>query len=163
MIHHFFAYIARLRYIRRWGLMRSSMSENDAEHSLQVAMLAHGMALIGKNRYGRDCNPEHIVTLAVYHDASEVITGDMPTPVKYHSLELRGAYKDVEKMANDRLLAICRRIYAPVSRRTCARGTTMTTKSSRRRIRSARTSSAWKSGARAITSSTRRARRFAVS
>ena len=70
MIHHFFAYIARLRYIRRWGLMRSSMSENDAEHSLQVAMLAHGMALIGKNRYGRDCNPEHIVTLAVqrgYH------------------------------------------------------------------------------------------------
>ena len=62
MIHHFFAYIARLRYIRRWGLMRSSMSENDAEHSLQVAMLAHGMALIGKNRYGRDCNPEHIVT-----------------------------------------------------------------------------------------------------
>lgn len=75
MIHHFFAYIARLRYIRRWGLMRSSMSENDAEHSLQVAMLAHGMALIGKNRYGRDCNPEHIVTLAVYHDASEVITG----------------------------------------------------------------------------------------
>ena len=109
MIHHFFAYIARLRYIRRWGLMRSSMSENDAEHSLQVAMLAHGMALIGKNRYGRDCNPEHIVTLAVYHDASEVITGDMPTPVKYHS------------------------------------------------------SSAWKSGARAITSSTRRARRFAVS
>ena len=57
MIHHFFAYIARLRYIRRWGLMRSSMSENDAEHSLQVAMLAHGMALTGKNRYGRDCNP----------------------------------------------------------------------------------------------------------
>ena len=106
MIHHFFAYIARLRYIRRWGLMRSSMSENDAEHSLQVAMLAHGMALIGKNRYGRDCNPEHIVTLAVYHDASEVITGDMPTPVKYQSLELRGAYKDVEKMANDRLLAM---------------------------------------------------------
>lgn len=117
MIHHFFAYIARLRYIRRWGLMRSSMSENDAEHSLQVAMLAHGMALIGKNRYGRDCNPEHIVTLAVYHDASEVITGDMPTPVKYHSLELRGAYKDVEKMANDRLLAMLpedlRKCFAP--------------------------------------------------
>ena len=96
MIHHFFAYIARLRYIRRWGLMRSSMSENDAEHSLQVAMLAHGMALIGKNRYGRDCNPEHIVTLAVYHDASEVITGDMPTPVKYSSPGLRDAYKALE-------------------------------------------------------------------
>lgn len=163
MIHHFFAYIARLRYIRRWGLMRSSMSENDAEHSLQVAMLAHGMALIGKNRYGRDCNPEHIVTLAVYHDASEVITGDMPTPVKYHSLELRGAYKDVEKWRTTVCLPCCRRIYAAVSRRTCVKGTTMTTKSSRRRIRSVRTSSAWKSGARAITSSTRRARRFAVS
>ena len=95
MIHHFFAYIARLRYIRRWGLMRSSMSENDAEHSLQVAMLAHGMALIGKNRYGRDCNPEHIVTLAVYHDASEVITGDMPTPIKYYAPEIRDAYKKV--------------------------------------------------------------------
>ncbi len=106
MIHHFFAYLARLRYIRRWGLMRSSMPENDAEHSLQVAMLAHGMALLGQKRYGRVCNPEHIVTLAVYHDASEVITGDMPTPVKYHSLELRGAYKDVEHMANQRLLAM---------------------------------------------------------
>lgn len=122
MIHHFFAYIARLRYIRRWGLMRSSMSENDAEHSLQVAMLAHGMALIGKNRYGRDCNPEHIVTLAVYHDASEVITGDMPTPVKYHSLELRGAYKDVEKWRTTACLPCCRRICASALRRTCARG-----------------------------------------
>ena len=101
MIHHFFAYIARLRYIRRWGLMRSSMSENDAEHSLQVAMLAHGMALIGKNRYGRDCNPEHIVTLAVYHDASEVITGDMPTPVKYSSPGLRDAYKALEAESVD--------------------------------------------------------------
>ena len=96
MIHHFFAYIARLRYIRRWGLMRSSMSVNDVEHPLQVAMLAHGMALIGKNRYGRDCNPEHIVTLAVYHDASEVISGDMPTPVKYKNDALRTAYKAVE-------------------------------------------------------------------
>ena len=101
MIHHFFAYIARLRYIRRWGLMRSSMSVNDAEHSLQVAMLAHGMALIGKNRYGRDCNPEHIVTLAVYHDASEVITGDMPTPVKYSSPGLRDAYKALETESVD--------------------------------------------------------------
>ena len=106
MIHHFFAYIARLRYIRRWGLMRSSMSENDAEHSLQVAMLAHGMALIGKNRYGRDCNPEHIVTLAVYHDASEVITGDMPTPIKYYAPEIRDAYKKVEAVACGRLLAM---------------------------------------------------------
>ena len=104
MNHHFFAYVSRLRYIRRWGLMRSAMPENDAEHSLQVAMIAHAIAVIGRDSYGRDCNPEHILALGAYHDASEVITGDMPTPVKYHSPELRAAYKDVESMANDRLL-----------------------------------------------------------
>ncbi|MBQ8554990.1 MAG: 5'-deoxynucleotidase [Clostridia bacterium] len=105
-MHHFFAYLSRLRYIRRWGLMRSLMPENDAEHSLQVAMIAHAIAVIGRDRYGRDCSPETIVTMAVYHDASEVITGDMPTPVKYHSDELRGAYRDVEAMANQRLLTM---------------------------------------------------------
>lgn len=105
-MHHFFAYVARLRYIRRWGLMRSVMPENDAEHSLQVAMIAHAIAVIGRDSYGRDCEPEHILALGVYHDVSEVITGDMPTPVKYHSQELRGAYKDVERMANERLLTM---------------------------------------------------------
>ena len=105
-MHHFFAYVARLRYIRRWGLMRSVMPENDAEHSLQVAMIAHAIAAIGRDSYGRDCDPEHILALGVYHDVSEVITGDMPTPVKYHTQELRGAYKDVERMANDRLLTM---------------------------------------------------------
>lgn len=106
MKHHFFAYVSRLRYIRRWGLMRSLTPENDAEHSLQVAMIAHAIAILGRDRYGRDVNPEHVLALGVYHDASEVITGDMPTPVKYHSLELRVAYKDVEAMANDRLLSM---------------------------------------------------------
>ena len=105
-MHHFFAYVARLRYIRRWGLMRSVMPENDAEHSLQVAMIAHAIAEIGRNQYGRDCDPEHILALGVYHDVSEVITGDMPTPVKYQTQELRGAYKSVERMANDRLLGM---------------------------------------------------------
>ena len=105
-MHHFFAYLARLRYIRRWGLMRSVMPENDAEHSLQVAMIAHAIAVIGRDTYGRDCDPEHILALGVYHDVSEVITGDMPTPVKYHSQELRGAYRDVERMANERLLTM---------------------------------------------------------
>ncbi|MBQ2952981.1 MAG: 5'-deoxynucleotidase [Clostridia bacterium] len=105
-MHHFFAYVARLRYIRRWGLMRSVMPENDAEHSLQVAMIAHAIAAIGRDSYGRACDPEHILALGVYHDVSEVITGDMPTPVKYHSMELRGAYKDVERMANERLLSM---------------------------------------------------------
>ena len=106
MLYHFFAYVARLRYIRRWGLMRSVVPENDAEHSLQVAMIAHAIAVIGRDSYQRDCDPEHILALGVYHDVSEVITGDMPTPVKYHSQELRGAYKDVERMANDRLLTM---------------------------------------------------------
>ena len=116
-MHHFFAYVARLRYIRRWGLMRSVMPENDAEHSLQVAMIAHAIAMLGRDQYGRDCDPEHILALGVYHDVSEVITGDMPTPVKYHSQELRGAYKSVERMANDRLLTMLpeelRAPYAP--------------------------------------------------
>ena len=106
MKHHFFAYVSRLRYIRRWGLMRSVMPENDAEHSLQVAMIAHAIAIIGRDTYGRDVNPEHVLALGVYHDVSEVITGDMPTPVKYQTDELRKSYKDVERMANERLLSM---------------------------------------------------------
>ena len=117
MKHHFFAYVSRLRYIRRWGLMRSVMPENDAEHSLQVAMIAHALAVIGRDAYGRDVNPEHVLALGVYHDVSEVITGDMPTPVKYQTDELRRSYKDVERMANERLLSMLpdelRPAYAP--------------------------------------------------
>ena len=117
MKHHFFAYVSRLRYIRRWGLMRSVMPENDAEHSLQVAMIAHAIAIMGRDRYGRTVNPEHVLALGVYHDVSEVITGDMPTPVKYQTDELRRSYKDVERMANDRLLSMLpeglRPAYAP--------------------------------------------------
>jgi len=104
--HHFFAYVSRLRYIRRWGLMRSVMPENDAEHSLQVAMIAHAIAIMGRDNYGREVNPEHVLALGVYHDVSEVITGDMPTPVKYQTDELRKSYKDVERMANERLLSM---------------------------------------------------------
>ncbi len=117
MKHHFFAYVSRLRYIRRWGLMRSVMPENDAEHSLQVAMIAHAIAIIGRDRYGRSIDPEHVLALGVYHDVSEVITGDMPTPVKYQTDELRKSYKDVERMANERLLSMLpegmRPAYAP--------------------------------------------------
>ena len=105
-MHHFFAYMARLKHIRRWGLMRSALPENDAEHSLQVAMIAHGLAVIARDRYYKPVEPEHVLALAVYHDATEVITGDMPTPVKYHSDTLRGAYKALEDMAADRLTAM---------------------------------------------------------
>ena len=105
-MHHFFAYLSRLKFIRRWGLMRSTQPENDAEHSLQVAMIAHGIAAIARDRYGRDVNPEHVLALAVYHDATEVITGDMPTPVKYHSPELRASYKQLEGLAARKLLTM---------------------------------------------------------
>ena len=95
--------MARLKLIRRWSLMRNTQVENDAEHSLQVAMMAHGIALIGLRRYGREVNPEHVLALGVYHDASEVLTGDLPTPVKYHDETLRRAYGEVERSAEERL------------------------------------------------------------
>ncbi len=101
---HFFAYLSRLKLIRRWGLMRSTQPENDAEHSLQVGMIAHGLAVLARERYGRPVEPEHVLALAVYHDATEVITGDLPTPVKYHSQTLRTSYAQVEALAARRLV-----------------------------------------------------------
>ena len=102
----FFAYLSRLRLIHRWSLMRNTVPENDAEHSLQVAMIAHAIAIIARDRYGKDVDPEHVLSLAVYHDATEVMTGDLPTPVKYHSDELRGAYHRLEELSADRVLAL---------------------------------------------------------
>ena len=102
----FFAYLSRLRLIRRWSLMRNTVPENDAEHSLQVAMIAHAIAVIARDRYGQQVDPEHVLSLAVYHDATEVMTGDLPTPVKYHNDELRGAYRRLETLSADRLLAL---------------------------------------------------------
>ena len=105
-MYHFFAYLSRLKLIRRWGLMRNTHTENDAEHSLQVAMIAHGIAIMGRDRYAREVDPEHVLALAVYHDATEVLTGDLPTPVKYHSSELRRAYRQLEGLASRRLVAM---------------------------------------------------------
>ena len=102
----FFAYLSRLRLIRRWSLMRNTVPENDAEHSLQVAMIAHAIAVIARDRYGKQVDPEHVLSLAVYHDATEVMTGDLPTPVKYHNDELRGAYHRLEELSAGRLLAL---------------------------------------------------------
>ena len=106
MSYAFFAYLSRLKLIRRWSLMRNTQPENDAEHSLQVAMIAHGIAEIGRARYGRDTDPGRVLALAVYHDATEVMTGDLPTPVKYHNDELRGAYRRLEAVSADRLLSL---------------------------------------------------------
>ena len=100
----FFAMMARMKYIERWALMRNSAKENISEHSLEVAMLAHGLALIGCKRFGRAYSPERIALLGMYHDCTEIITGDMPTPVKYGNDEIKEAYKTMENAAAYRLL-----------------------------------------------------------
>ncbi len=105
MAYHFFAYMNRMKYIRRWGLMRNTQVENDMEHSLQTAMIAHGIALIGNKRFDRDYDAEHIMALAVFHDASEVITGDLPTPIKHNNPVIKDEYHRLESIANQRLLA----------------------------------------------------------
>ena len=105
MESHFFATVSRMKYIERWALMRSSRPENLSEHSLEVAMIAHALAVIGNVRYGRSLDAEKAALIGLYHDASEIITGDMPTPVKYFNADIRSAYKEVETVANDRLLS----------------------------------------------------------
>ncbi len=111
---HFFAYLARMKFIRRWGLMRSQHPENVQEHSLQVAMIAHALALVRNELFGGRVNAERVAVLAMFHDASEVVTGDLPTPVKYHSRELKTAYRAIEATAQERLLDM-----APTRLRPC--------------------------------------------
>ena len=106
MMHHFFAYMNRMKYIRRWGLMLNTQPENDMEHAFQTAMIAHAIALLGNARYQRDYDAEHIMALAMYHDASEVITGDLPTPVKHNNPVIRDEYHRLEAVADQRLLSM---------------------------------------------------------
>lgn len=100
----FFAYLSRMRYIWRWSLMRNALPENIQEHSHMVAVLAHALGLIRRDICHIPCNPEDAATAALFHDSSEILTGDLPTPIKYHSSEIRNAYKQVEALACDRLL-----------------------------------------------------------
>ena len=93
-----------MKYIERWALMRNSRNENLSEHSLEVAMIAHALCVIGNIRYGKHLNAEQAAVIALYHDSGEIITGDMPTPVKYFSERLYDAYKQVESGAEERLL-----------------------------------------------------------
>ena len=103
--YSFYAYLARMRYISRWGLMRNSCPENIQEHSHQVAVLAHALALISRKIFGnKTVSPEACATAALFHDAGEIITGDMPTPIKYYSEEIREAYRQVESVAEGKLL-----------------------------------------------------------
>ena len=102
--HHFYAYLSRMKFIRRWGLMRNTMPENDMEHAMQAAMIAHGLAILGNTRYQRNYNPEHAMAMALYHDVSEVITGDLPTPIKHNNPQIKEEYHKIERIAVRRLL-----------------------------------------------------------
>ena len=106
MSHHFFAMLSRMRYINRWGLMRNTFQENIQEHSHQVAVLAHALAVIQNRYFGGRVDPGTVVVAALYHDASEILTGDMPTPIKYDNPDIKAAYKQVEAMAEQKLLSM---------------------------------------------------------
>lgn len=106
MDHKFFAYISRMRYIDRWALMRNSQKENVQEHSHMVAVIAHALALIRRDIYGGEIDPGEVAVAALYHDAPEILTGDLPTPVKYFNPAIRDAYKQVEAVSVDKLLSM---------------------------------------------------------
>ena len=103
-MNNFFGMLSRMKYINRWGLMRNNINENIAEHSLQVAIIAHGLAVIGNKRFGRNLNAEHIAMMGIMHDTTEIITGDLPTPIKYYAPEIRDSYKKVEEVATNQLI-----------------------------------------------------------
>lgn len=103
MENAFFPLVFRQKYIRRWGLMRNITTETLAEHSYEVAVTAHALALIGNRLFGRDYDPDRTATLALFHDAPEVFTGDLPTPVKYYNSEIRASYAAIERNAVDQL------------------------------------------------------------
>ena len=106
MNHSFFAYIFRMRYIARWALMRNTRTENVEEHSYEVAVLSHALAVIGRDVFHKELDPDKTAAAALFHDAPEIITGDMPTPIKYYNPELKTAYKRVEAVAQDKLLSM---------------------------------------------------------
>lgn len=116
MSAQFFAFISRMKYINRWALMRSTITENISEHSLETAFIAHALALIRNKRFDGSVDPERCALLAMYHDVSEIITGDLPTPIKYYNKEIRSVYEEIEQKAADRLIA-----YLPEDLRDCYR------------------------------------------
>ena len=104
MNNNFYAMLSRMKYINRWGLMRNTIHENISEHSLDVAIIAHALAIFSNIYFNNNINAERIALLAMFHDCTEIITGDLPTPIKYFAPEIREAYKEVENVAKDRLL-----------------------------------------------------------
>lgn len=103
--NHFYAMLSRMKFINRWGLMRNTKNENICEHSLEVAFVAHALGIINHEQFGGTLNAERLAILGMYHDVTEIITGDMPTPVKYYNPFIRNAYKEVENVAKDALLS----------------------------------------------------------
>lgn len=106
MSSSFFAYIFRMRYIARWALMRNTRTENVEEHSYEVSVLAHALAVIGQEVFHKDVNPDRVAVTALFHDAPEIITGDLPTPIKYFNPAIKAAYDQVEAVAQDKLLGM---------------------------------------------------------
>ena len=104
MSYNFFAYISRMRYIGRWSLMRNALPENIQEHSHMAAVIAHALAVIRRDIYGVPCDPDRCASVALFHDSSEILTGDLPTPIKYYNPQIRDSYKQVEYVAEDKLL-----------------------------------------------------------
>ena len=102
---HFYAYMARMKLIKRWGLRRNTIQENDQEHSHLVSMIAHALAVIHNKRFGGNVDPGRVTMLAVYHEAPEVITGDLATPIKYFNPEIKNAYKELEHLAAEKLFS----------------------------------------------------------
>lgn len=103
---NFYAMMSRMKYINRWGLMNNTKYENLSEHSLQVAMIVHCLVLIHNKRFGGSLNAERAGILAIFHDTTEIITGDMPTPIKYFNNTIKDAYKDIENCAADKLCSL---------------------------------------------------------
>ncbi len=103
-MNQFYAMMSRMKYIERWALMRNSISENISEHSLEVSMLAHALAVIGNRRLGHTLNAEKAALIGLYHDSTEILTGDMPTPIKYYNPEIKKAFKEIEHTSAKKLL-----------------------------------------------------------
>ncbi len=123
MSHHFFALLSRMRYIQRWGLMRNTTTENVSEHSHMVAVIAHALAVIKNEKFGGSVDPGEAAVAALYHDAPEILTGDLPTPVKYFNPAIKDAYKQVEEVSAEKLLSLLpeelRDIYRPYVSEKC--------------------------------------------